>query len=754
MNVSVLIPVVLLALSLGCSKSPEKSSLPTNQFVSLEELNRQSENGGPAEVTLGDQSGSFRVFLSESFQRRVSTKEIKPLHLLSEKTKSKLHRYSRVLDDEDDVNTPTDHQGGEPAQESLLVSFPLDLLGQEFVFGGVVTGVSDTESEVLGRLKLASIDGLHVKTLVHEEEEQYYLVLLGCIRDCTADAEGEPITFFPIIGVTEDEKSAVLDLAPIGKELDLALLMGARGEEDLELKEKVSATIGADFGEGTLLFDIKSTLESANADIKYEVDVTARWFLKRLDFKDEQFTSREATDGVGFFMTERAKTPLVQYHDIGTPSAPKPAKYYVKNVPKKWQPAFKAAFDSWNETFLQEVGSPIFEYEFLAANDARNKTLVPGDPRYNILEWDLVNNAPYGGLGPSMANQFTGKIYSSNVLVQGPTIIELYTKWFAAQTEATHLRNRGREALAERVLAKTKSLLERLFGAEKVQVVMKFGKKLMFKVFPEIAKLSDPLISDNLQFEQIPEGVDFDSYMNGYFLELVAHELGHNIGLRHNFRGNLAATDSTAEGEVSSSIMEYMGRPYRHLNRIAKYDIMAIKYGYLGVLPEDTTLFCTDEDVAVVENPESSPECSRDDATADPYSFFEQRLKVAVDLLVAKGSELASEWTVKDMERELGAALTGLGFYASQAEKTSHKWTHFHAHDDRPDEVSDIKAFVLRSLQAQLCQDFTSVIQTKESPEARAKTAADLAELSEFAKEKLLPLKVFSEAQITCSESL
>jgi FAD/FMN-containing dehydrogenase len=104
--------------------------------------------------------------------------------------------------------------------------------------------------------------------------------------------------------------------------------------------------------------------------------------------------------------------------------------------------------------------------------------------------------------------------------------------------------------------------------------------------------------------------------------------------------------------------MEYLGRGFRYLNQISEYDLMAISYGYVGKKPEHLNWFCTDEDKAGSGKggEGNSAECSSDDATADPFGFFESRLASAVDKLVARGSAEAPEWTVADMEGPLGIA--------------------------------------------------------------------------------------------------
>lgn len=111
-----------------------------------------------------------------------------------------------------------------------------------------------------------------------------------------------------------------------------------------------------------------------------------------------------------------------------------------------------------------------------------------------------------------------------------------------------------------------------------------------------------------------------------YIQHVVTHEIGHTLGLRHNFKGSLVPP--------TSSIMEYnisdaaIAQPTP-----GPYDVQAIKYLY-GISTEQPSLpFCTDEDTLF------DPNCVRfDDPTPTPltdsqiplYSFFKDLLLAGV----------------------------------------------------------------------------------------------------------------------------
>ncbi len=99
--------------------------------------------------------------------------------------------------------------------------------------------------------------------------------------------------------------------------------------------------------------------------------------------------------------------------------------------------------------------------------------------------------------------------------------------------------------------------------------------------------------------------------MDKYIQHVIAHEVGHTLGLRHNFKGSLVPP--------SSSLMEYSDLD----SSVAAptpgaYDIAAIKflYGQATTLP--TQPFCTDEDTL------SDPNCVRfDPPTATPLTDYQ-----------------------------------------------------------------------------------------------------------------------------------
>jgi hypothetical protein len=703
--------------------------------------------GQPVERSIGEAAKPYLVIDGDTLQKRLATGEIVASD--SDAGAAQLKSLASTSTDA----TPAANSA--PTVKTLLMGFPIGLLGENYVFGGVITKVSAKTNDRLGNLKLTDLTPLHVRPLVASTGPgKYAFALVGCVQKCEEGADENVLFSVPVLAVDPMRKLVIFDLAPLGGALNLVQMLDPTGA-GLELKTKSSETTAYDYSFSTLVFDVESRMEPLKAVTPPVADTvfTVRWYLRLVSTFDPAFVARGSADGVGFFETERAAQSRIQRFALpkklgGTDGGS--VHYYIKGVPKPFQPAFQSAFDEWNGQFFGLLRKKLLTYEFIDSGDPRFNQLVTGDVRYNIVEWDTENVASYGGLGPSIANQFTGQILSANILIQGPAVVAIYTKWFKVSKIARDLRAAGDTLAADRLLKKTgEEIVADLQARQGAQVALSFAGQ-PFRVTAQTPELQDPLFQKD-GFDELPGGYTYEEYMFGYFHDMLAHELGHNLGLRHNFKGNLGAAMTPSVGAVSRSIMEYLNRNFRHLDRVGPYDAMALAYGYTGLKPRHTNLFCTDENVGGVDDPKLSAECSRDDATPDPFRYFESRLNRSLRLLTAYGTADAPEWTTTDMERELGIALVGLGLYASSADTTSADWTNFSFDSSRPTGAVNIRDYVLQRLKLQLCSTaLDATLALKTDPAIKQKTVDNIKAVRAVAADKMLKLRAFTDVEMAC----
>ena len=141
-----------------------------------------------------------------------------------------------------------------------------------------------------------------------------------------------------------------------------------------------------------------------------------------------------------------------------------------------------------------------------------------------------------------------------------------------------------------------------------------------------------------------------ESFIGPLLADLVAHEVGHTLGLRHNFKASTIYDLKGANGDgvkgkkpLAGSVMDYLpvnmgtgpGEPHGDwaMIRVGPYDIWAIEYGYtlnssslksiLGRVNEPELIYGTDEET---DGPD--PRARRNDLGKDPLDFANARMNI------------------------------------------------------------------------------------------------------------------------------
>ncbi|MEJ1934022.1 zinc-dependent metalloprotease, partial [Nostoc sp. NIES-2111] len=334
---------------------------------------------------------------------------------------------------------------------------------------------------------------------------------------------------------------------------------------------------------------------------------------------ENNYLPRLADERVGYFITayqdlskEDRNDPFMRYvnrwhlekKDPNAPISPpkKPIVFWIDNaVPLQYREAIKEGVLMWNKAFLKAG----FKDAIKVKQMPDNATWDAADIRYNTIRW--INTVDgYFAMGPSRVNPLTGEILDADILVDASLVRLLRSKYgtlvqpnqTSTRTSLSELiRNRGlcSNGFATKPNSPTqqkptdpKSFLQRLSklaGDYDLCYGMEAANQFSFGA-----------LSMSLLQNTPPNQEEVQKYINQYLRLIIAHEVGHTLGLRHNFRGsNLLSPEEMNNPELSrhkgltSSVMDYLppniapqgikqGDYFPSM--VGAYDEWAIQYGY------------------------------------------------------------------------------------------------------------------------------------------------------------------------------
>lgn len=406
------------------------------------------------------------------------------------------------------------------------------------------------------------------------------------------------------------------------------------------------------------------------------IQVTVHYSLA--DLPTNNYQPRLADDRMGHFMTtvkdyslNTSDEPYIRYvnrwhlekADKNKKLSPpkEPIIFYIeKTVPHRFRPYVRQGILEWNKAF-EKAG-------FIDAIEARiqqdHEDWDPEDARYNTIRW--VVGASFA-IGPSRVNPLTGQILDADILVGESWTRYWQREWITFFDELEHEREHPIDHDSRFNCQMATGLARQMgFMASVLQArgVMKDGG-------------------------EIPE-----EFIGQALKALIMHEVGHTLGLRHNFKASTIFTLdelNKKKGEaLHGSVMEYdavniapegkkQGEYYTPT--IGPWDYWVIEYAYTPVsggkpeaeLPELQKIasraatselrYATDGDASAYQNRDLDPLVNRWDLGADPLEFAKQRREIVADLW----DEIADKVTTDGMgyQRVRRAFRSLLGEYTS-----------------------------------------------------------------------------------------
>lgn len=250
----------------------------------------------------------------------------------------------------------------------------------------------------------------------------------------------------------------------------------------------------------------------------------------------------------------------------------KPITYYIDHtVPEEYV--------DWMIEGVEEFNSAFEAAGF--RNGIVAKRLPEGadaeDIRYATLRWNVSDQRGYGAIGPSVVDPRTGEILDADMLFEAG-MVQGWKNFHNINVNPVTAINEMFE-----------------ISDEEMEALMNGG---------EMASLADEISSQGtlLRSALLARGViDADDpvpseYIHEAMRHVTMHEVGHTLGLRHNYRSSadtpldkLHDTSFTGENGVASSVMEYAGiniapdgttQGHYYSPSVGSYDKWVITYGY------------------------------------------------------------------------------------------------------------------------------------------------------------------------------
>jgi hypothetical protein len=266
---------------------------------------------------------------------------------------------------------------------------------------------------------------------------------------------------------------------------------------------------------------------------------------------------------------------LVKKNPLAEVSDPvEPIVFWIDNaVPVEYRDSVKAAIENWNKAYL-EAG---FSNAVVAKQMPDDAEFDHADMRYNVVRWVASPSNAYA-IALFRTNPLTGQILNGSVTVDA-NIVRAFASEYGRYVRPDAWQTR---------LAKRLQSLTQDDKPSRCDVLAE-GNLNMYAGMIASAQMS---------------GLSRDEYINQFIRWVVTHEMGHMMGLRHNFVASTLfsldqlADKSTVENEgTAASVMDYVAFNPSALTKqgvefygttVGRYDKWAIKYGYSTFGNKDT----------------------------------------------------------------------------------------------------------------------------------------------------------------------
>jgi Met-zincin/Domain of unknown function (DUF5117) len=301
----------------------------------------------------------------------------------------------------------------------------------------------------------------------------------------------------------------------------------------------------------------------------------------------------------------------------------KPITYWLdKNIPSRYVETVKAGVLEWNKAF-EKIG---FKNAITVEIEPEKNGPVLAGLRHASIRWYLDTDGGSLAIGPSITDPRTGEILDADIAISD-NWVRLFRE-AAIETLPLPRAMHDHDHLCEHSI---QALQDLQFSADILQT-----RGMLEPNTPQTEKLVQAVLKD-----------------------VVSHEVGHTLGLRHNFRASTIVPNAklrdpayVAANGISGSVMDYNGintslesEPVTDyvMTTLGPYDYWAIEYAYRPLNPADEVqalaaiasrsnepelAYGTDDEY----NAGYDPEVNQRDLGSDPLVYAQRRFALAKEL--------------------------------------------------------------------------------------------------------------------------
>jgi len=342
--------------------------------------------------------------------------------------------------------------------------------------------------------------------------------------------------------------------------------------------------------------------------------------------------------------------------------------FWIENtVPDEYRATVREGILEWNKAF-EKVGFR----DAIEVRQQEGEDFDPEDITYATFRW-ITSEVPYA-IGPSRANPFTGELLDADILFdasmvrayKGETLIYRDDKGQmvepASNMQASrrgwdlpaHPLDKLRESMGMTASWNDRKATPESIAQQKLAAVRHGYCQCAHHKQSELALAMTAILAGaNLkEGEKIP-----DELLMQAVKETVMHEVGHTLGLRHNYKAStmlkneeLNDTAITSKRGLVGSVMDYnpaniapKGTKQGHYftPTLGAYDFWALEYAYTpngspeqlakiaARSAEPALIYGTDEDLMGTNDPLTN----QWDLGGDPLKFAMDRAKLSLDLI-------------------------------------------------------------------------------------------------------------------------